>query len=73
MHEASHVNLHLLGAEWVVNIACTLLDLCVCILNNYLIFHVHELGDATIHPVLDHVDLNLNQIEQTQSQSKCLI
>ena len=72
-HEPGHVNLHALGAEWIVHGRGAILQLGMRILSNDLIFHAHELWNALLHPVLDHVDLHLQGRNENKraSQSKC--
>ena len=62
-HEPCHVNLHALWAEWVINSCSTILELGVGVLSDNLVFHAHKLWNSLFHPVLDHVYLDLNLIE----------
>lgn len=59
VHEASHVDLHLLRTEGIVNIGGAFFKLSVGVNGHYFVLHAHQLGDASIHPIFDHVDLDL--------------
>ena len=66
-HEPRHVDLHALRAERVVHGRGAILQLCMRILRHDLVFHTHELWDALLHPVLDHIDLHLHRAKRKQT------